>query len=138
MKEWQLNLTGRGGSYPNRETRRKKPPRNDGPWRKECEAAYGTKCVVCGDRSIEMDHVKPRAQGGRSVVENGIPLCGPWSRSVAGGHHDMKTRGELLFQHSWFTDEQRAYLAKIHWVDWDEDGRPFGEGWRHFDERSGI
>jgi hypothetical protein len=49
----------------------------------------------------------------------------------------MKTRGELLFSYEWFTVEQLAYLAKIHWVDWDEDGKPFGEGWRHFHERSG-
>lgn len=118
--------------------RSKSPARNDGPWRKACIEVYGHTCIVptCGSRDIEMDHIKPRSQGGESVVENGIPLCGPWSEIVDGGHHLMKTSGRIKFEWAWLTEAQRAYLAAIGWVDWDEDGKPFGEGWRHFTERT--
>lgn len=118
-------------------TRRRKSRRNDAQWRKDCEALYGSRCIVpgCGDPAIEMDHIKPRSQGGKSDVENGIPLCGAWSKTVPGGHHQMKTNGALKFDPDWLTPEQRTYLAKIGWVDWDEDGQPYGEGWRHFTER---
>jgi len=111
---------------------------SDGPWRDACIAAYGDRCIVpgCGDRAIEMDHIKPRAQGGRSVVENGLPLCGSWSRTIDGGHHLAKTQGRLRFRPEWLTAAQQTYLAQIGWVDWDEEGQPFGEGWRHFEERT--
>lgn len=114
--------------------RRRAPRRNDAPWRAECEAAYGSVCIVpgCGSRAIEMDHIKPRSQGGQSVVENGLPLCGEFSTNR---HHPAKTAGTLKFDWAWLTPAQRTYLAKIGWVDWDEDGKPFGEGWRHFTER---
>lgn len=95
-------------------------------------------CIVpgCGSRDIEMDHIKPRGQGGKSVVENGIPLCGAWSKTVPGGHHQLKTDGVLKFEWAWLTPEQRTYLASIGWIDWDEDGNPVGNGLRHFNARS--
>lgn len=118
-------------------TRSKAHRRNDGPWRKECEAAYGVVCIVpgCGSRDIEMDHIVPRSKGGKSVVENGIPLCGDWSKNR---HHPAKTAGDLQFDWAWLTPRQRTYLATIGWVDWDEEGLPFGEGHRHFTERRGT
>lgn len=117
---------------------RRKARRNDAPWAKECAQTYGTVCIVpgCGSRRIEWDHIKPRAQGGKSVVENGIPLCGAWSETLPAGHHGAKTAGTLKFDPAWLTDTQRAYLAGIRWVDWDADGQPYGEGWRHFTERT--
>lgn len=117
---------------------RRAPRRNDGPWREACIVAYGERCAVpgCGERGVEMDHIKPRGQGGQSVVENGIPLCGPFSSTTPGGHHLAKTEGRLRFRPEWLTPAQQTYLATLRWVDWDEDGQPFGEGWRHFTERT--
>ena len=74
-----------------------------------------------------MDHLKPRSQGGPSVVENGLPLCRT--------HHEAKTSGTLQIRYEWLTDAQRAFLAADGWVDWDADGLPFGHGYRHFAPR---
>lgn len=103
--------------------------RNDGPWRAECVDAYGEWCRNClGTKNVQMDHVWPRSQGGPSVVENGLPLCGPFGN----GCHDQKTAGALQFQRSWFTERQVAWLAEVGWVAWDDDGQPRGRGWKHF------
>lgn len=117
--------------------RKRSQRRNDGPWGAICRKEYGNRCIVpgCGETAVEVDHIKPRSQGGKSVVENGALLCGPWSRTIPGGHHLAKTESRLRYRWEWLTEGQRAYLAQIGWVDWDEDGMPFGEGWRHFEER---
>lgn len=141
-REWRASAAKKYAQKPRTPRTRapSKARRNDAPWRAACEAVYGTVCIVpgCGSRAIEMDHIKPRAQGGKSVVPNGIPLCGQWSRTVPGGHHGMKTAGTMRFEWAWLTPEQRTYLASINWVDWDEAGKPFGEGLRHFEERRGT
>lgn len=105
----------------------RKPRRNDAPWRNECIALYGEWCRVCGtSRDIQLDHVVPRSQGGPSVVENGLPLCRP--------HHEDKTNGKLKFDRDWFTDEQLTWLEQVGWVAWDDEGRTYGHGWRHFND----
>lgn len=82
-----------------------------------------------------MNHIQPRSQGGKSVVENGMPMCGAWSKTVDGGHHGQFTAGTLAIAYEWLTEQQRAYLARVGWVDWDENGKPHGNGWRHFKEK---
>lgn len=106
---------------------RKRPARNDGPWRRECIAAYGEWCRKCGKREVQMDHMIPRSQGGKSVVENGLPLCPE--------HHQMKTDSQMVIEYRWLTSAQRAFLASERWVDWDDDGQPFGRGHKHFGPR---
>lgn len=114
--------------------RERSKSRNDAIWRRDCIALYGERCVACGDRRVEMDHIIPRSQGGRSVVENGLPLCGAWSQSVDGGHHGMKTAGTLKIRREWLTEAQVVFLAEQGWVYWNDRGRPLGRGYRHFDE----
>lgn len=109
--------------------------RNDAAWRQACVEAYGARCVVCGDPNIEMDHLIPRSQGGASVVENGLPLCGAWSRTVDGGHHGAKTAGLLFVRYSWLTSAQIEFLADQGWVVWDKRGRTSGRGFKHFAPR---
>jgi hypothetical protein len=81
-----------------------------------------------------MDHVIPKSQDAtaRADVENGLPLCGAFSRNTPGGCHPAKTAGTLKFEPGWFDPDQLEYLARKGWVDWDEHGQPFGRGMKHF------
>lgn len=71
-----------------------------------------------------MDHVMPRSQQGPSVVENGLPLCEEC--------HRRKTEKRMLVERSWLDDDQVAWLAEVGWVAWDDNGQPYGMGWRGF------
>ena len=109
-------------------SRRSAPRRNDGPWRAECLAKRGTYCRSCGSvLNVQMDHIKPRSQGGKSVVENGLPLC-----VVC---HEAKTESRLQIRREWLDPDQIAWLAAEGWVTWDVHGQPCGEGWKHFAPR---
>lgn len=74
----------------------------------------------------------PRGQGGPSVVENGLVLCGPWSTVTKGGCHYLKTITDLQIRREWLDDDQIAWLAEVGWVTWGEDGVARGRGWKHF------
>jgi hypothetical protein len=118
---------------------KKKKPRpaapNDSAWRNACIMARGEVCRSCGDTAhVEMDHVIPKSQDptARADVENGLPLCGAFSRNTPGGCHPAKTAGTLKFEPGWLDPDQLAYLARKGWVDWDEHGQPFGRGMNHF------
>lgn len=68
------------------------------------------------------------------MVENGLPLCGPWSRQSPwpGGCHQAKTDRRMLLRREMFDADQLAYLAEQGWVAWDEKGEPYGRGYRGF------
>lgn len=44
---------------------------------------YGNRCANCGakDVKLEIDHIIPHARGGRTVLSNLQPLCGPCNRT---------------------------------------------------------
>ena len=69
-----------------------------------------------------MDHVIPRSQGGPSVVENGLPLCGPFGN----GCHDLKTAHRLLIEQSMLDVDQIQWLADSGHVWWLPDGSVAG------------
>lgn len=125
-----------GDTAPQPRSKNVKPRRNDAGWRAECEAKRGLVCRGCGDTNhVQMDHIWPRSQGGPSVVENGLPLCGEFSRNTPGGCHPAKTAGRIVIEFSWLDPDQVAWLAAVGWVAWDADGQPRGRGWRHFGRR---
>lgn len=124
VENYQRN---RAAAVPRRRKSRAKPRRNDGPWRDECIALYGDWCRACGAHGCQMDHMWPRGQGGRSDVRNGLPLCPT--------HHEQKTLGKLQIRPEWLTVEQIEYLAEVRWVAWDEQGQPYGRGYKHFTAR---
>lgn len=95
--------------------------RNDAPWRNACIAVYGDWCRNCGARPVQMDHMIGGAGGRPSVVENGLPLCGPFAQGSAfpGGCHAAKTDGKLRIQLDWLTPEQVAWLAENGYARWD-------------------
>lgn len=110
-----------------------KKRRNDSGWRAEVMAAYGPACVSCGDTAhVQADHMWPRGQGGPSDVRNGLPLCGEFSRNTPGGCHPKKTASTIVIEPEWLAPEQIEWLAEVGWVAWDDDGQPYGRGWKHF------
>lgn len=76
---------------------------------------------------VQMDHVKPKGQGGKNDVENGLPLC----QSC----HEKKTNSEIQIEYGWLDEDQVTYLAQIGWVTWDSEGEPYGRGMKHFAPR---
>ena len=102
--------------------------KNDAPWRNAVFALRGPWCRSCGtNRDLQCDHIKPKSQGGPSVVPNGLPMC----RDC----HEKKTNSQLKFRHEWLDDDTIAWLAEVGWVAWDDAGQPYGRGWRHFEAR---
>lgn len=114
--------------------------RNDSGWRREVLARRGSWCRSCGvggAHVLQIDHLVPRSQGGQSVVENGLVLCGPFAGDLkfAGGCHQAKTDSRMTIEYDWLDEDQIAWLAEVGWVVWDQTGSPTGRGWRHFTER---
>lgn len=108
--------------------------KNDAPWRRECEQARGLYCRSCGDTShLECNHVWPKSQQGPSVVENGMFLCGAFSRTTPGGCHPAVTEGKLKMKREWLDPDQVAWLREVGYVWWDEDGELWGRGSRRFE-----
>lgn len=131
---------------PQKRSRNRKPRRNDGPWREQCLTRRGRYCRAChpviaagcvvpghpiggsgtawNPLRLEVDHIKPRGQGGPSVVENGLVLCSE--------HHQAKTESRLLIRFEWLDPDQVAFLAAVGWCWWDDAGQPNGRGFKHF------
>jgi len=117
-----------------------KHAKSDGPWRLECILKRGSFCRACGStKHFEMDHIWPKGQGGPSVVENGLALCGAWGDCQA---HALKTAGSIQIHREWLDDDQIEWLEQVGWVAWaPADGAVTGRGWRHFapiDPATGI
>lgn len=103
--------------------------RNDGPWRDEVLAEYGASCRVCGDLNVQADHLIPRAQGGPSIVANGLVLCSEWSVVTPGGCHPAKTAHRLKIDRDWLEPGQIEWLEREGHAWWLADGSVAG---RHF------
>ncbi len=108
--------------------------RSDSGWRAACLAKRGAFCRSCNDvRDVQADHIMPKSQGGLSVVENGLILCGPYSGMVRGGCHLAKTESRLQIRRSWPDQDQIVWLEEVGWVRWDpKTGVMSGRGFRHF------
>lgn len=114
----------------------KKRRRNDAPWAKEVKEVRGAFCRNCGDmQHPQVDHIQERSQMGKSELENGLVLCGPFhggGSPFPAGCHDAKTRGVLLIEYDWLDEDQIEYLKNNGWVEWDSNGEPTGHGFRAF------
>ncbi len=102
--------------------------RNDGPWRNEVMETFGSWCRCCkrnGD--VQADHMRPRSQGGKSVVGNGLPLCDQCHRN--------KTEHRMLVRPEWLEPQHFTYLKESGWAWWDEAGEVYGEGRKSFARR---
>lgn len=112
--------------------------RNDSEWREQVILFRGRRCRSCGEtRDLQADHVVERSQGGKSVVENGMLLCGPFSQVSPhrGGCHAAVTEGRMLRRYEWLDPDQVEWLAEGGWVWWDDDGLPAGRLCRGFEKR---
>lgn len=87
-------------------------------WRKAIKDAWENRCCFCGqppisDKSLTIDHLKPRSKGGEDVSTNCLPACLEHNQSK--GSHDWKP----WFREQPFYDKVRE--ARI--VFWLEYGR---------------
>ena len=49
-------------------------------WRKSIKDAWDNRCCFCGqppisDRSLTIDHLRPRSKGGENISKNCLPAC---------------------------------------------------------------
>lgn len=98
------------------------------PLRLETIGLRGGYCRACGraDLGLEMDHVIPRSQAPQYAydIRNCTMLCP--------GDHQAKTEKRLQYRRDMLDPDQVAFLAEVGWVDWQDDGLPFGRGHRGF------
>ena len=82
------------------------------------EAQAGNGGVICGgcgivlaSRYMELDHIRPRSDGGANDITNRLLLCGPCNGLK---RDDLTMRGlrKELWKRSWMVDEARAKLAR--------------------------
>ncbi len=108
----------------------KRSKRNDGPWRLEALARRGGRCRSCGGTMhVQADHMIPRSQGGPSIVENALILCGEFGD---GRCHVKKTNHELLIRRDWLDADQVEWLRASGNAWWEEDGTVSGRHNRLF------
>lgn len=55
-------------------------------WRKAIKQAWGNRCCFCGqppisDKSLTIDHLRPRSKGGENTSKNCLPACLDHNRS---------------------------------------------------------
>lgn len=101
-------------------------------WRKAIKNAWNNRCCFCGqppisDRSLTIDHLKPRSKGGENISKNCLPAClehnrskgsedwRPWFRSQP--FYDKIREARILFwlDHSRLPseDEIKAYILMV-------------------------
>lgn len=101
-------------------------------WRKSIKDAWGNRCCFCGeppisDKSLTIDHLKPRSKGGEDVSKNCLPAClkhnqskgsqdwRPWFRSQS--FYDVVREAKILFwlQYSRLPEEGEllAYIKQV-------------------------
>jgi hypothetical protein len=81
-------------------------------WRKAIKDAWGNRCCFCGqppisDKSLTIDHLKPRSKGGENISKNCLPACLehnrskgssdwlPWFRSQS--FYDKEREAKIIF-----------------------------------------
>ena len=83
-------------------------------WRRSIKAAWGNRCAYCDatpidDKSLTIDHVKPKANGGEDLTSNCIPACR--SCNAAKGSQDwIAWFRQQEFYSSWREVEVRHWL----------------------------
>lgn len=104
-------------------------------WRKAIKAEWGNRCAFCDcppidDKSLTIDHLKPRSKGGESTSRNCLPACEahnrskgssdwrPWYREQS--FYAVEREAKILFwlDHSRLPteDELLAYLPRVQGV----------------------
>jgi 5-methylcytosine-specific restriction endonuclease McrA len=84
-------------------------------WRKAIKETWGNCCCFCGnppisDKSLTIDHLKPRAKGGETTLKNCLPACEQHNRSK--GSSDWKP---WYRNQSFYAIEREARI--LFWLD---------------------
>lgn len=123
LERVQADLANDKGRVPRNRQVAARRRRDDSQWRSDVMDKRGHRCRACGgDRDVQSDHLIPRAQGGPSIVANGLPLCGPFGR----GCHDRKTAHQLKIRREWLDPDQVAWLELEGHTMWLPDGTVAG------------
>jgi hypothetical protein len=101
-------------------------------WRKAIKDAWDNRCCFCGqppisDKSLTIDHLKPRSKGGENISKNCLPAClehnqskgsadwRPWYRSQS--FYAIEREAKIMF---WLdnsrlpTDEElQSYVTSV-------------------------
>ena len=66
---------------------------------------------MLASRYMELDHIRPRSDGGANDITNRLLLCGPCNGLK---RDDLTMRGlrKELWRRGWMVDEARAKLAR--------------------------
>jgi 5-methylcytosine-specific restriction endonuclease McrA len=84
-------------------------------WRKAIKEAWNNECCFCGcppidNKSLTIDHLKPRSKGGESTSKNCLPACAPHNRSK--GSEEWK---EWYRKQPFYAPEREARI--LFWLD---------------------
>lgn len=85
-------------------------------WRRGIKAAWGDRCAYCNatpidDKSLTIDHVKPRAHGGEDVTSNCIPACKRCNHDKGSRLDWVEWYREQDFYDAWKEVEIRHWLS---------------------------
>jgi 5-methylcytosine-specific restriction endonuclease McrA len=96
-------------------------------WRKSIKDAWDNRCCFCGrppisDKSLTIDHLRPRSKGGQDVSNNCLPAClehnrakgssdwKPWFREQKFYDEVREARIAFWLKHSRLPDDQELEL----------------------------
>lgn len=85
-------------------------------WRRAIKAAWGDRCAYCDatpidDKSLTIDHVRPKAHGGEDRTTNCIPACRRCNHAKGSNPDWVAWFREQDFYSSWREVEIRHWLA---------------------------
>lgn len=88
-------------------------------WRQSIRKAWDNKCAYCGqppidEKSLTLDHVKPKSKGGEDLTANCVPACKSCNHSK--GSLEWK---EWFTQQNFYTKEAEVRIVK--WLNSDLD-----------------
>lgn len=84
-------------------------------WRRSIKDAWDNRCCFCGeppisDRSLTIDHLKPRSKGGEDISRNCLPACLKHNQSK--GSQDWRP---WFREQSFYAAEREAKI--MFWLD---------------------
>ena len=72
-------------------------------WRESIKAAWGNRCAYCDnppidDKSLTVDHVRPKSRGGEDRTSNCVPACSECNHSKGSSPWQDWYRNQEFFQ----------------------------------------
>jgi len=94
-------------------------------WREAIKKAWDNRCAYCNqppidDKSLTIDHVRPKSKGGTNITRNCIPACRKCNHA----------KGSFEWQAWYRLQPCYSYKNELRILSWLQDGavRPYIEG----------